>query len=240
MAGSEGSAARRSDRVTRELLWVGALAPVPVVIFALVTASGTAGYSHLSETVSQLAAKAAPHAATMRIGLVVWAVQMEAFAWGFFRRARTVDGSRAIVRLLLIAGVSIQLAAVVPDDLDALHGPATIRGDLHGIFASIAFLCLLGAIVVFARRTAKASGPGWIRSFSLYIAAAIALTGLIFELQVIQSIEGLLQRVIYGLFVVWMEVVIFGWLLLGRNVPARARHTYLPRGRESMRSDVGH
>jgi hypothetical protein len=220
----------RQERLTRSLLWAGASAPVVVGIFLLIGATSTPGYSHLSDTVSQLAARGAPHPEVTQFGLLLWGLFLEGFAWGLYRRSRRPRGAKALMILLVIAGASVQLAAFVRDDPNIDAAPSTIEGAIHGLLASIAFLCLIGSITMFARNLRSALGAERLRRFSFSIAASISIIGLVFELQLFQQVEGLLQRLIYTLFVVWMEVILFGWAGLARpsaadvpEVPAERR-----------------
>jgi hypothetical membrane protein len=206
----------RNEVLTRSLLWVGAMAPPVVVAFALLGAAVTPGYSHVSDTVSQLAAREAPHPGVMQLGLLLWGLLLEGFAWGLYR-SRRGRGAKAVMMLLLISGASVQLAALVRDDPN-IHGAAsTVEGAVHGLLASIAFLSIVAAIVMFSRHMCADSGSNTVRRFSFRIATAIAIIGLVFELQVLQQVEGLLQRLIYALVVLWMEVILFGWAGLARR-----------------------
>jgi hypothetical protein len=206
----------RQERLTRSLLWAGASAPLAVGVFLLIGAASTPGYSHLSDTVSQLAARGAPHPEVIQSGLLLWGLFLEGFAWGLYRRSRRPRGAKALMILLLISGASVQLAAFVRDDPNIDTAPSTIEGAIHGLLASIAFLCLIGAIAMFARNLCTVVGTERFRTFSFRMAAAISIIGLVFELQLFQQVEGLLQRLIYTLFVVWMEVILFGWARLAR------------------------
>jgi hypothetical protein len=220
----------RQEQLTRSLLWAGASAPLVVGILLVVGAAVTPGYSHVSDTVSQLAARGAPHPEVTQSGLVLWGLLLEGFAWGLYRRARRLREAKAVLILLLISGASVQLAAFVRDDPNIDTAPSTIEGAIHGLLASIAFLCLICAIALFSRRLCAALGAKRFKQFSLGIAAAISIIGLVFELQVFQQVEGLLQRLIYTLFVVWMEVILFGWAGLARRQRSGARDGRSPAG----------
>lgn len=139
------------ERLTRTLLWGGALGPLLVSAFLIAGAAVTPGYSHLSDTVSQLAARGAPHPEVIQIGLVLWGALLEGLGWGLFRRLGPGPGPRAVQTLLTVSGAAIQLAAFVRDDPNVASAPSTLEGGVHGLLASLAFLGLFAAMVVFAR-----------------------------------------------------------------------------------------
>lgn len=204
------------DRLTRALLWGGALAPFLVAAFVLAAAAVTPGYSHLSDTVSQLAARGAPHPELIETGLVLWGLLLQGFAWGVFRRSGKGTGARVVAALLTLSGAAVQLAAFIRDDPNVETARSTLAGAVHGLLASLAFVALLGGIFVFARTVRTNPGSRRIARFSLRVAVLGLFLGSIFELQLLQSIEGLLQRFVYALFALWLEVIIIKWLRLPR------------------------
>ena len=150
---------------------------------------------------------------------MLWGAMLEGFAWGVHRRLRGAPGARAIVGLLVLSGVAVQAAALVRDDRTGT--PSTLGGLIHGSLATIAFSGLLGAMWMSART---------IRSYPLASRIArrwreLAITGLVigslFELQLMQSIEGLLQRAFYLVCAVWLWMF-SGWLRSARGMPERS------------------
>lgn len=141
----------RTDRLERALLWMGALAPILVAVIVLASASLTPGYSHVSDTISQLGAREAPHPMLIQIGLVGWGLLLEGLAWGLYRRLGKGSGARSVLVLLMVSGASVQLAAIIRDDPNVPSAASTIGGAVHGFLATLAFAGLLAAIVAFAR-----------------------------------------------------------------------------------------
>jgi drug/metabolite transporter (DMT)-like permease len=202
-------------RLERAVAWSCAFAP-PVVVATIVAATRlTPGYSSISETLSQLAVDGRPHPRIVAAGLVVAALMLEGFAWALGRRlADRARGTRIAV-LIAVAGVAVAAAAFIHDDPNVPHGPATASGAIHGGLASVAFGSLIVALFLFVRALRVEPVASRVAAYSMRIGVVCAVVGTIFEIQVVQSIEGLLQRVFVSLFIVWIEVVIFGYLLRG-------------------------
>ena len=59
------------DRASRWLSLCGVMAPPILIVFIIVAAFVTPGYSHISETVSQLGAQGRPHPEVMNAGFII-------------------------------------------------------------------------------------------------------------------------------------------------------------------------
>ncbi len=200
------------DRLTRIVLVCCAGAPLLVLTSILVATVVTPDYHTVSDTLSQLAAEGAPHPAIIAAGLVLAGLMLQGFAWALHRRLMDRARGRSIAILIASSGLAMQTAAFVRDDPNVEGARQTLSGAVHGALASIAFVAMIVALFLFVR--AMASEPGFerVRVMSRRLGWACAVIGSVFEIQVIQSIEGLLQRVFITLFAVWIEVVIFGYL----------------------------
>ena len=205
--------ARSQERAERVVLWWCAATPFLVVAFVLAATVLTPGYDTVSDTLSQLAAKGTPHPEVIAVGLVLAGVMLEGFAWALYRRIADRSRARRIGLLIAVSGFAIQIAAFVHDDPNVPGAPSTISGAIHGALASIAFAAMIVALFTFVRAMAREPGSARVADLSFRIGVACAAVGSVFEIQVIQSIEGLLQRVFVTLFAIWIEVVIFGFLM---------------------------
>jgi hypothetical membrane protein len=204
---------RGTRRLERAVASACAVAPVAVVATIALATRMTPSYSSVSDTLSQLAVAGRPHPEMIGGGLLAAGMMLLGFAWTLHRRI--VDRTRAnrIGVSIAVAGVAVVGAAIVRDDPNGPHGPATVAGAIHGSLASLAFLSLILALFTFARATRAERGQRRLADLSVRIGVACAIIGVIFEIQVVQQVEGLLQRIFIALFVVWMEVVIFRYLL---------------------------
>jgi hypothetical membrane protein len=207
-------------RADRAIAWACAVAPVAVVAAITIATRLTPGYSSVSDTLSQLAVEGRPHPELISAGLLVTGWMLLGFAWVLHRRLTDRPRANRIATLITVAGIAVGGAAIVHDDPNTPHGPATIAGAIHGTLASLAFLALILALFTFARATQAEPGQRRLVELSVRIGVACAIVGTVFEIQVVQQVEGLLQRIFASLFVVWMEVVIFRYLLRPALDPA--------------------
>lgn len=200
-------------RRTRIVLWWCAATPLLVLGLIVAATSVTPGYDSISDTLSQLAARGAPHPWVIAVGLVYAGLMLEGFAWALYRRLADRGRARRIGLLIAASGLAMQVAAFIPDDQNGPNAPSTISGAIHGGLASVAFAAMIIALFTFVRAIGREEGFARVTAVSFRIGLICAVIGGIFEIQVVQSIEGLLQRVFVTLFAVWIELVIFGFLV---------------------------
>jgi hypothetical membrane protein len=213
----------------------------------------TPKYSSVSDTLSQLAVAGSPHPEIIDAALLVSGSMLIGFAWVLHRRV--VDRRRAnrIGSLIAVAGIAVVGAAIVHDDPNAPHGSATIAGAIHGSLASLAFLSLIFGLFTFSRASRAERGQRWLADLSVRIGVTCAVVGAVFEIQVVQQVEGLLQRIFITLFVAWMEIVIFRYVLpsgpdsrsrdrsprRARTALRRSRHPLSMAGGSRIEDDLG-
>jgi len=200
-------AAETAGRATRWLLLCGVLAPPVLAVFVIAAAAVTPGYSHLSDTVSQLGARGRPHPEVMNAGFIVYALLLSGFAHGLYRHLGRSTGARAVWLLLTICGLTIILSAIFQDDSMALGDVTTLEGILHGVFAQIAFFALVIGMTVFARVVYLK--PEWrcFTQFSLAVVVLNLVLSLMFLIEVATPVEGALQRSFFGLSLAWLLAV---------------------------------
>jgi len=195
------------DWVSRWLSLCGGAAPLVMVVFIITAALVTPGYSHLSETVSQLGAQGRPHPEVMNAGFIIYGLLINGFAYSLYRRLERHTGAKTVWLLLGIYGTGVLLSGIFQDDSKALGTVATMQGTMHSVFAMIGFFALVIGMVVFARIVYL--NPAWrgFMQFSIAIAVLNLVLSLMFLIEVFGPVEGLLQRAFYAISLVWVEVV---------------------------------
>ena len=201
------------ERNARWLLLCGVIAPLVVVLFMVIAWLLTPGYSHLSETVSQLGANGKPHPEVMNTGFILFGILVNCFAYGLYRKLGRGRGAKAVWVLLGIFGTGIILSGIFQSDL----GPemfTSLEDTLHSVFSTIAFFGLQIGMVVFARIVYF--NPSWhtFALISLSIAVLNVVLSLVFLLEISNQVEGVLQRMFYGTSVLWLEMVALRLLCL--------------------------
>ena len=200
------SAPHADSRLTRALLWCGVAAPISLVVFVVWAAAVTPDYSHMANTISQLAAQGRPHPEIMGAGFVVFGLLVDGFAWGLYRTLGRSGGTIAMLAGLLVFGMSVALSGFAQDYNQSPDVPHNLEGHLHSIFAQIAVIGLLVGMFFLARSAHQR--PGWRIIPGVSVAAAVTVTGfgLLFTL-LPASVQGLLQRGLYGATLLWLICV---------------------------------
>lgn len=167
----------------------------------------TPGYSHLSETISQLGVRGRPHPEVINAGFIVYGLLINGFAYGLYRHLGRHRGAKTIWLLLAISGVGILLSGVFHADWEAPGAPTTLEGTAHAVFAQVAFFAFAIQIIVFARIVCRK--PAWRGFTQLSVAIVVVdlVLSLMFLMEVSPSAEGALQRSFFGLSLVWVEAV---------------------------------
>src|SRR5215218_3845151 len=132
------SARAQSVWLTRALLACGLLAPVITVTGIANMAARTPGYSHVSDTVSDLAAQGVPDAGIMVAGIVTVGILIDAFAYGL---SRVIDpGGVVIWAALSVFGTAAAVSGLAQDYSEEPGSPRNLEGFLHNTFAIIAVI----------------------------------------------------------------------------------------------------
>jgi len=195
------------DRVSRWLSLCGVVAPPILIVFIIVAALVTPGYSHVSETISQLGAQGRPHPEVMNAGFIVFGLLVNGFAYSLYRRLQNHTGARILWALLTIYGTAVLLSGIFQDASKVPGAESNLESTLHSVLAMIGFFALVAGMWVFARLVHR--DPWWRKFTPLSIAIAVLNLGLslLFLVEGLGSVEGLLQRSFYAISLFWIEVV---------------------------------
>jgi hypothetical membrane protein len=154
----------------------------------------------------------------MNAGFAVHALLLIGFACGLYLCLGTGRGSKAIWILLMVSSLGIILSAIFRDDLSAPNPATALEGTVHAVFAQVAFFAFLAAILVFAVVVRR--NPAW-RGLTLLSVVVVAFNLALFVPFLIgaaSSIEGALQRSLFGLSLLWlMAVSLHALRLYGRS-----------------------
>ena len=163
-----------SNRTVRWLALGGVLGPAMFVVIVMVAGLLYEGYSHVSQSISELGGEGAEYALLQNINFLTLGVLVLGSAWAL---ARVLGGS--IVGPLLIGafGLSSSIAnGLLPCDLGC-EGQTTV-GLLHNITGITGFVAAIAGMLLLARRwrtdSRWQSHVGFTRA-----AAFVALAGLI-------------------------------------------------------------
>ena len=197
----------KHERTSRLLLLCGVAAPPVLVIFIAVAALVTPGYSHISETLSQLGAQGRPYPEVMSTGFIVFGLLVNCFAYGLYQLLQNQTGSRIVWLLLTIYGTAILLSGIFQGVPKAVSTATNLESTLHGVFAMIGFFALVAGMGAFARLVSR--DPKWPKFMPLSITIAVLNLGLslLFVMEGLNSVEGMLQRLFCAISLFWIVAV---------------------------------
>jgi len=178
-----------------------------LVAFLVCAVLATPGYSHMAETISQLGAQGRPHPEVMNTGFIICGLLTSSFGYGLYRVLGRGTGAKAVWLLLGISGVGIILSGIFQTDPKALDTPATLEGTLHSVFATLAFLPLTIAMVVFSKVVYRDLAWRGLARMSVAIAVLNLVLSLMLMLGAFPQIEGALQRAFLITSLIWMEAI---------------------------------
>ena len=191
----------QSNRIVRYSAIAGIVGPVLYTITWLVLGFLEPTYSHTGDPISNLSAVGASFALVMTIVIFVFAILIIVFAFGLQRGLPPGFWGGPVA--LVIAGVGYVGIALAPLNL-ADPGDPNVP---HTISATVTvFAMMLAPVLTFPRLRRD---PGW-RNLSGY---SIATTVVAFAFMVMASLpaftdwDGLMQRLVLAVFLVWMIVI---------------------------------
>ncbi len=180
----------------------------PSIYFVVVVVLGFLyeGYSHKTQTMSELGAYAAPHHLVMNVaGLGLLGGTLIIFAFGLNAGVARGAGARLWLILMSISGLALVLTAIFPTDPGGADNTTT--GVLHSIFATIAAIAMVAALPSMLFRLHKDDRWRHYSSFTLAVAGLALLISALFGFSLISGWNGVLQRVSMALPFIWVMVM---------------------------------
>jgi hypothetical protein len=191
----------RDGRAARLLALGGVVGPLAFVTAWVSAGSVTSRYSPVNDAISDLAATHAPARAVMTIGFVAFGAGVILFGLAL----RRVDAGPAWVSAVATAGFTLAVAATPLG--------ASVRDVIHGTFASLGYVTLVGVPVLASRTFARNARTGWVR----YSRATAVAAGSCLLASALGPMHGLFQRVGLTVGDVWL-VAVASQLLAAREL----------------------
>jgi hypothetical protein len=163
----------------RILLLCGVIAPIFFILIALLGGALRPGYSHMSETVSELFAPGSPNKLLLDILHSIFALLLIFFGFGilgYVRQHKHTNTQGRTGAWLYIAMGFVSLASAVYFPIDAWGSPPTSRGQIHMILHGIISLLTLTSMLFIGSWFYHAEQARNFRTHS-YITVAMALLG---------------------------------------------------------------
>ncbi len=188
----------------------GMIAPVLYVIMTILGGLLRPGYSHLSDTVSELFSPGAPNKQWLDVLHVIFAFLLVLFGIGILSLVREsqqypVIGMAGASLFIMMGAVSVTTATVFPQD--AWGSTATFAGRMHiALSGVISVLSILSFVLIAIWTTRAGLFPGF-GTFSFIIVGFVVLSGGFFVASVGGPIMGLAERITIGLGFAWVFVL---------------------------------
>jgi Protein of unknown function (DUF998) len=181
---------------------------VCVVLFTILGALGFPGYSHTAQFMSELGARGAPHEKLIRFaGFLPAGVFMILFVIGAFESLpRSALTTLGLIGIALYA-MGYIVAVFFPCDFGCRPAQPSASQAIHNLFGLIGYVLAPLALVALGWSARNWPDAGYL-SWSAYIAAAVALVGMI-TLSPKSPYVGLSQRLIESAVLIW--VVMCAW-----------------------------
>lgn len=197
--------------------WTTLAACAGLAVADVVLSVLTPGYDAVSETSSQLMSEGARYSALARVTLGLYGVLLAPLALLLWREFV----GRQVVRFVAVAGMLVHIiaatvAAVALNDSDSLLIGQLTANDIHDRFAIVMFAAVVPLLVAMAaagtikdNRRVVVQAPSPQRRLGLFtwaVLAAVLLSGVLFQLEVLVELNGVLERTTAAVFMVWMAV----------------------------------
>lgn len=191
----------KPNRMERYLAASGIVGPLIYTVTWLVLGFLDPTYSHIRDPISNLSASGVPYAPVMTSIIILFALLIVAFAFGLQRSlpAGFWGGPAALV----IAGIGYMGIALFPLDLANPADPNVP----HTISASITVFALMFAPVLLLPRLRRDTGWRNLRGYSIATTVLALAFAVLASLPAFASLQGLMQRLVLTVVVVWMFVI---------------------------------
>jgi hypothetical membrane protein len=149
----------------------GLIAPLWFILVTILGGAMRPGYSHLSETISELFSPGSPNKLLLDTLHAVYALLLTLFGVGLVRlfwrseRARFI-GTIGATMFTAMGLVSLATATVFPQD--AWGSAPTFRGEMHKILHGIISILTILAMVLIGIWFHRAKGLSWFRTYSFF------------------------------------------------------------------------
>ena len=182
----------------RFLSMCGIIAPVLFVFMTILGAAIRPGYSHLSDTVSELFSPGSPNKLLLDTLYTIFALLLVLFGIGVLQLVRRSEQSRRIgiigASLFIAMGLlNVSTATIFPQD--AWGSPPTFPGEMHIILHGfISLLSILSMLLIGIWSHRAKIFPGF-RTYSFITIVVVVLSAGFFVANMGSPIMGLAERI---------------------------------------------
>ena len=192
----------------------GIIAPLFYIIPTLVGGFLRPGYSHLSNSVSDLLTPGAPNKIYLMIPFTLYPIFLSIFGFGLFVVLRTnpepLNSLSGLIGFILIGAsmgiLGILTMTIFPQDVQGT--PMTTHGLMHLILVGIQAISAMGAILLIGFWF-KSNGSSGYFIYSIISFMVLLITGIISIIGAKKGSQfiGLFERLNVGVIIQWLVVI---------------------------------
>ena len=196
----------RPDSTQRLLAICGIIGPILYAIVVIILGFLQPGYSHVTQSMSELGEVGAPNAIIMNTaGFPLLGLLMIAFAFGLHRGISEGKGSKIGPALVALSGAALVITGIFTCDPGCVD--VSMVGITHSVFAMIsAFAMILAPLALCPRLNRDRLWQGYLY-YSLATVIVAGLISAVYGFGVFEPWTGALQRISMGVSLLWMEVM---------------------------------
>ncbi len=197
----------------------GVVSPILFAILVFVGATFYPGYSHTSQAISELGGVGATNPLIQNVNFVIVGLLTSVFAVGLHRGISEGKGSKLGPTLIGIFGAITIVQGFLPCDRGCDF--VTLVGTLHNVTGLSSFLAMSVGVYTMSRRMANDVNWKSLRGYSRLTAvvgflALVAWIG-ISKVAGVASLNGVLQRIMIAVLLLWIEVAAIRLFQLSRQ-----------------------
>jgi hypothetical membrane protein len=194
-----------SNRVSSMLAICGIITPISYTIVVIALGFLWSGYNHVTQFISELGGVGAPNAIIMNTaGFALTGILITFFAFGLYRGINVGSRSKTGLALVAVYGLGIMATGFFPWDKVNL---ASFTSTMHLLVGWTSWIAMILAPLFIARRLKNDSQWKSYRVYSLATGLVTAVLIFIYAFVGIEGYMGVLQRIIIGAPLLWIEVM---------------------------------
>jgi hypothetical membrane protein len=195
------------------------MGPILILLFVIILGYLQQDYDHIRDFISELGAIGAPYAIYMNyLGFTFLGISIIFFGlttyyklnFNFNDKLTTIG-----IILIFVSGLSFFLIAFFPCDANCIN--KSIIGIIHSNLSDIAQFSMIISILFIYINIKNKSSWKYFDDFSLISFFMGIIFALIYNLNIIENYDGLLQRISFGIPLIWIFIMSIKILISKNN-----------------------
>jgi hypothetical membrane protein len=186
----------------------GIVAPIFITILIIILGFYHPNYNHIVQYMSELGAINAPYSNIMNFGFGFFGLLIIFFSYGLFNKF--YYGNKEILILFAfiligISGLSFFLIGFFPCDPNCINFSST--GIIHSYLSDSANYTLILAQIFLIKSFKENNKFKNIYTYTLLSSILVIIFCIIYEINIFQNYIGLIQRISFGIPILWIEII---------------------------------